>query len=308
MNFQKTKSSLLRVLNNLISHFGVQIVRTHKSDGLPRVGKAARQLTVETELIEFNTLSEIMELEIPIGDNKYPLLFRRNSLGDVGAINQIFSDKDYDTKQWHQGRVFQRYFESRSSSDKFLIIDAGANIGSSALYFLASYPGVKLYAIEPDRRNSELLSLNVSRFEGAKVFKGAISSSDGELILNDPGLSDWGFRTSTKSDSKHERGSYVVPSICPTSILSDPWIGDGVPLIFKIDIEGAESDLFTRDVQWMTKFALIIIELHDWMLPFQESSKSFFVALARFDFDVVYRGENMFLFNRSILGKEDSLV
>ena len=37
--------------------------------------------------------------------------------------------------------------------------------------------------------------------------------------------------------------------------------------LIKIDIEGGESELFEKNIEWIEKFPLIIIELHDWMLP-----------------------------------------
>jgi hypothetical protein len=46
---------------------------------------------------------------------------------------------------------------------------------------------------------------------------------------------------------------------------------------------------------------LLIIELHDWMLPFAGSSRGFLRAIASLDFDVVHRGENIFCFNRRLL-------
>ena len=69
----------------------------------------------------------------------------------------------------------------------------------------------------------------------------------------------------------------------------------------KIDIEGGESQLFSANTEWMNEFALIIIELHDWMLPMQGSSKPFFKAISNLDFEILQKGENLFFFNRALL-------
>lgn len=37
------------------------------------------------------------------------------------------------------------------------------------------------------------------------------------------------------------------------------------------------------------------------MLPFSGSSQNFLKAIAQYDFDLVHRGENIFLFNRALL-------
>ena len=73
------------------------------------------------------------------------------------------------------------------------------------------------------------------------------------------------------------------------------------PFILKIDIEGSEEDVFSGDSSWLDQFPCVIIELHDWMLPFSGSSRNFQRAIARLDFDLVQRGENLFCFNRRIL-------
>ncbi len=131
-------------------------------------------------------------------------------------------------------------------------------------------------------------------------FKGAISDIDGELIFVDPDSSDMGFMTQkiTPTDSESVK---KVNGISPKSILEHDFIHGTFPYIFKIDIEGGEADLFNGNTDWMDKFPLIIIELHDWMLPFSGSSRSFIKAVAKYDFDLVHKGENIFLFNRRIL-------
>ena len=73
------------------------------------------------------------------------------------------------------------------------------------------------------------------------------------------------------------------------------------PLICKIDIEGGESDLFRANDAWIDQFPLIIIELHDWLLPGTSNSKNFLSAISKRNFDIVYRGENMFCFNNALL-------
>jgi hypothetical protein len=92
----------------------------------------------------------------------------------------------------------------------------------------------------------------------------------------------------------------AVPSISPQTILTE--MNAHVPMIFKIDIEGAEDYLFSGSTEWLDYFPLVIIELHDWMLPFSGSSRNFLRAVASHDFDFISKNENVFLFNRKILG------
>jgi len=227
-------------------------------------------------------------------------VFREDSVGDRGVIQQIFESRDYDISHWQQGRRLREYHEAQAQLRPSLIVDAGANIGASVVYFLNSFSNSFVFAIEPDVMNWHLLEINTASYPNRFSFCGAVSNADGELLLIDPGRSDWGFMTADAAASADDTGKRVR-SISPASILSHPSTANTTPLIFKIDIEGGESALFDGDIAWLDQFALVIIELHDWMLPFSGASKSFLKAVAQFDFDFVHRGENIFLFNRRIL-------
>ena len=57
--------------------------------------------------------------------------------------------------------------------------------------------------------------------------------------------------------------------------------------ILKIDIEGSELDLFSKNYEsWLGKVKNIAIEIHD-----KESEKAFFNALSDFDYQLEFSGE-----------------
>lgn len=238
---------------------------------------------------------------VNINETEVELVFREESIGDKGVIQQIFTNNDYALRYWPQGKKLLEYHNRQSNLRPSLIIDAGANIGASTLYFLCHYTNSVVFSIEPDKMNWNLLETNTQAFDNAFNFHGAISDTDAELALIDPGKSDWGF-TTAPVESVDSESVNIVKSISPTTILSHEATQNTNPLIFKIDIEGGEDRLFRGDVSWMKKFPLIIIELHDWLHPFSGSSRNFLKAIAQFEFDFVHRGENIFLFNREILG------
>ena len=244
----------------------------------------------------------LIPINIHINGANLVFKVRENSTGDHGVVHQIFQSLDYDISQWVQGQKLLQYHQEQSAVRQSLIIDAGANIGASVVYFKNTYPNAYVYAIEPDINNWQLLEINAANYGDKTNFYGAISNVDGTLSLIDPGLSDWGFRTQASVES-HEK-QITVKSISPQTILDDTKYAQMTPLIFKIDIEGAESQLFQGDTSWMSKFAMIVIELHDWMLPFSGSSSHFFKAMVQHDFDFVHKGENAFLFNRRILSPD----
>lgn len=237
---------------------------------------------------------------INIDNNEMFFSYREDSIGDNGVIEQIFVNQDYNILYWEQGKKLHAYHKQKSLIQPSLIIDAGANIGASAVYFSYTFPNSFIFAVEPDIINWHLLEINTT---GLNVFNfcGAISDVDGELALEDPGRSDWGFMTKRISESGNSSNHKKIKCISPSSILSHLNAKDTTPLILKIDIEGGEDDLFCGDTSWLCNFPLVIIELHDWMLPFSGSSRNFIKSIAQYDFDFVYRGENIFLFNRQIL-------
>lgn len=245
---------------------------------------------------------KIKTTSINLNDSEILFHYREESEGDKGVIQQVFKNNDYDFSIWKQGKKLLAYHLEQAKIRPSLIIDAGANIGAATVYFSKTFSNSLIFAIEPEVNNCHLLNINT---KGLNVFNfhGAIADVDGELIVVDPGISDWGFRTRPVIESEIHPDTQKVKSISTKTILSHAATKNTNPLILKIDIEGGEDALFRGDSSWLDKFPLVIIELHDWLLPFSGSSRSFIKAIAQHDFDVVYRGENIFLFNRRILGE-----
>jgi hypothetical protein len=69
-----------------------------------------------------------------------------------------------------------------------------------------------------------------------------------------------------------------------------------VPMIVKIDIEGAEVELFRSNVEWTDLVALIAIEPHDWLMPWRGTFQAAMSALIRLPRDYLFRGETVFAF------------
>jgi FkbM family methyltransferase len=243
---------------------------------------------------------KIHTVPIKLNESEIFFSFREDSIGDKGVIQQIFQNQDYNILHWSQGNKLFEYHNEKSKIRPSLIVDAGANIGASAVYFSNIFPNSVIFTVEPDTTNWHLLEMNTA---GLNVFNfnGAIADVDGELIFEDPGRSDWGFMTKRVGEFDGIKNTKKVKSISPSSILSHPVSQNTNPLILKIDIEGGEDALFNGNTDWLSKFPLVIIELHDWMLPFSGSSRNFIKSIAQHDFDFVHRGENIFLFNRQLL-------
>ena len=211
--------------------------------------------------------------------------FRPNEELDFVVCNQIFIKKVYDLKWLKRFNEIMNLYENLSNP---LIIDLGANIGASSVWFASQFPKAKIIALEPEQNNFNLLNKNSKGISSIIPIHGAISSVSGEVYLNDPNLGPLGFRTSNIP----EKNSFTVKSFTIEEILLMEKRGN--PFILKVDIEGAEEDLFSRDSIVFDYFPLIIIELHDWLLPKSGSSKNFLKWHLEKNRDFIYIGENVF--------------
>jgi predicted O-methyltransferase YrrM len=64
-----------------------------------------------------------------------------------------------------------------------VILDIGANIGITSLYYANKYPEAKIYSFEPVPVNYELLEKNLKEYENVKTFNVALGAQDGELDI-----------------------------------------------------------------------------------------------------------------------------
>src|SRR4051812_1083223 len=210
--------------------------------------------------------------------------YRAHDMGDWGAVHQVFHCLDYHVGHWVQGKALAGFYAGIVQRATPLIVDAGANIGASCVYFSTAYPQARVIAIEPERENCRLLRLNCQD-RRVEIHEAALGNRPGKLYLQDPGLSSWGFRVG-------EAGTYPVDVVTVDQLL-DHAAEDEAPFILKIDIEGGEQSLFDGDCPWLARFALVVVELHDWMLPGTGSSNNFLRKIGAHNFDVLQRGENL---------------
>ena len=222
--------------------------------------------------------------------------FRDECLGDKGAIQQVFSRQDYDIGHMHQTPALFGWMARQKKPP--LIIDAGAHIGCATIWFKHQFPTARIVAVEPEPENFRLLSQNTMGMEGVSTVHGAVASYNGRGYLRDPGRSSWAFRVdarSTPDDGEPKVKMHTMRRL----MAMEP---DAVPFIAKVDIEGGEAELFSHNCAWLADFPLTILEIHDWLLMGQASSRNFLLAVALGNFDVVQSHENLFCFNNALLG------
>ena len=145
------------------------------------------------------------------------------------------------------------------------------NIGLSAAYFARCFPAARILGIEPEAGNVALARRNCAAngFSQVSFLQAAIASAPhkGGAVV-DPGLGAWGFRVDPAAPGDLE-------FVSVDGLIEAPANAGLVPFIIKIDIEGFERDLFAANTGWIDRFHLLVVELHDWMLPSQASSRAF---------------------------------
>ncbi len=223
---------------------------------------------------------------IRFGSSVRPFYFRERSSDEV-VIKQIFVDQHYDLSWLARGPDLRAFLKERTvQGSSPLIVDAGANIGASPLYFLTAFPVAQVVAVEPDDGNFEILSKNVEG-TGVETIRAAVASRVGPVRLVDPGRGHWAYRTEAA-----EGQAGTIPCVTIGSIYgAHP---ECFPFLVKIDIEGAEGELFSANTEWVASTPVIVIELHDWLLPRGRTSQSFLRCISELNRDFVYRGENVF--------------
>ncbi|MGF1659469.1 MAG: FkbM family methyltransferase [Rubrimonas sp.] len=205
---------------------------------------------------------------------------------DFTIFREIFKGLQYAFPAAHSLRIKNRYDAICSEGAVLLIVDAGANVGAAARWFLAEYPKARVIAVEPEDMNAALCSSNIAEFgDRAVLVRGAVGGTTGSALLHF-GSKSVGVCT--------ERSSAGATPIYPMADI----IARGGPnarlLIVKIDIEGFEDDLFLGDNSWVNEAFSIIIEPHDWKFPGKGSSRSMQRALMGRDFELLVRGDSLF--------------
>ncbi|WP_300558502.1 FkbM family methyltransferase [Limnohabitans sp. Rim8] len=206
---------------------------------------------------------------------------------DFLTLRQIFQGNDYGLEKIGRRRELLAHYQKIVQSGKLpLIIDCGGNIGLASKYFNNEYPEAIVVCIEPDHLNIEQAKVN-NKSSKVHFLEKAIGCRVERGTVVDPGLGEWGYRMEVSHDGRTE-----VVSI--NSLLKTYDENTYSPFIVKIDIEGFEENLFSQSTEWIKRFPLLIIELHDWMLPKSANSSNFLKVIAPLNRDFVFYGENIF--------------
>jgi FkbM family methyltransferase len=219
--------------------------------------------------------------------NKNLIKFKIRDFVDFTMVDQVFYSEDYSLEKFLRNYEVNQYYKNILKKNlKPLIIDCGAHIGLATKYFSLIYPHSKLICIEPVIGNFNQAKINNLEYHNIEFLNKAVGAEDGKGSIDNPKLGNNACRI-----NKNEKGDVNIISV--NSILKN-LEEDIIPFIIKIDIEGFENELFSKNTEWIDNFPIIIIELHDWMLPKISNSGNFLSSISKKNRDFLYSGENIF--------------
>jgi FkbM family methyltransferase len=165
----------------------------------------------------------------------------RPGTSDFSVFRQVIMNGEYDMSLPITPRV---------------IIDAGANIGLASLYFHNRFSHATIYAMEPDHKNYQALQQQVGDIAAIKTFQVALWKEKEMLSLQSAGADAWGIQVKAGKENADVQG------IDLTAFMQEQKI-EQIDLL-KIDIEGAELELFQASyAYWLKRTRIMVIELHE---------------------------------------------
>lgn len=153
-----------------------------------------------------------------------------------------------------QNLVRQEYGNLPGIFDCKTILDAGAYIGDTSIFFLNRFPESTVVTLEPDSEAYEIALKNLASYNGRSIaYNYALWGIETELYLEDCFVNR---RTSANAINASPVRAVTVQSICKQSNLNH------FELV-KLDVEGAEESIIdSNSLDWLDSVKLLIVEFH----------------------------------------------
>ena len=234
-----------RLLQSLILWPSMNFLRAiHRKLGIKyrvdRCRKYARRFGVRGAWSTYRRLwsrtGALQEIEVPGIPHRVAI---RAGTADASTLEKMFVWNDYDLDYPPNVKT---------------VIDAGANIGLSAVFFANRFPDATIIAIEPEEQNFALLRRNTASYEQIVPLHAALWSEDTTLRLSNPD-----DRVDSYRFDPVAVGS-AVPAFSVPSILNR--YGMAAADVLKIDIEGGETVVFQSSDSWIDRVRMFVVELH----------------------------------------------
>lgn len=186
-----------------------------------------------------NDVSEV-SLDVSAFDAVFPVRMRKS---DVFTLAEIFHDREYAVYTPLPRRP--------------LVLDCGANIGLSAIWFLCRFAGSRVHVFEPSPDNFRFLKLNLGGRDDVVVNRAAVGKETGRVTLH---VAEHGAMHSVRDASAGE-ATVSVDCLNLAEYMRDRSISK-VDLL-KLDVEGSEMDVVEGLGDRIDDIGVIVGELHE---------------------------------------------
>lgn len=141
----------------------------------------------------------------------------------------------------------------RALPDNATIIDLGANVGLTAADYAERYPKATVVAVEMDAGNAAMASRNTAAYgDRITVIHAAAWWEATRLSYAAESGDEWGFSVS-------EQGDHEVTAVAVLDLVRQY----GPVHFLKVDIEGAERAILTKNTGWVSSVSAIQVEIHE---------------------------------------------
>jgi FkbM family methyltransferase len=232
MQLNPFRSWSARFIRQHVPHMRFGSILTYRSSTLRRasVGPSYRSL-----------------LQLSLRSNYGGALWLRSGTSDDDTLYEVFVR-----------RIYKSVVERAAGAE--YVMDLGANTGLATRYFLGHFADAKVFAVEPDPENFDLLSRNLATpIESGRcsVLRAAVWSREATLDLTHAPQSTGFNAIRTLESPNPERGTAGMPMAKLIKRSGFPRLD-----VLKVDIEGAEVELFRHDSSWLHNVRTLAIEFH----------------------------------------------
>lgn len=197
-----------------------------------------------------STDREFVKLLIKYGNNQ------RHKLTEVTFGNYKLNVPDTMSFLWQHKEIFaDEFYYFETSKPKPVILDCGANVGMSVLYFKKLFPNARILAFEAEPEIASLLDKNLKTngIDDVKIIDKAVwKDSDGVWFGSEEADSSSIYSTAAKKKINSVR-------------LKDYLEAEAQIDFLKIDIEGAEKEVLNDCRDSLKHVKNLFVEFHSYI-------------------------------------------
>jgi len=172
-------------------------------------------------------------------DGKKFTAYLRTFKGDIDIFYEIFWKKTYHS-----------HLNILKETPK-TIVDLGAHVGMTSIYLALKYPDAKIISVEASAENFLLLKHNTASFKNIECINAAAYFEEGTVYFGNNELS---------YNQKVSKEGIATPAISVETLMNQYNLK--IIDLLKIDIEGGEIELLSKNNSWIQNIRNIVIEIH----------------------------------------------